>query len=100
MATGAAEMMLQCVFDRSLSMLDMDKERRPYHKNCSCALHKQKGEQPSSCVHTRSISLPKMPKQKDMTLSIAASQFSFPSSSCNNSSIRSSQHTTPGLASS
>ncbi|KAK4374881.1 hypothetical protein RND71_005558 [Anisodus tanguticus] len=97
MASGTAEIMLQCVYDGSLSMLDMDIERRPYHRNCSCALHKQKGKQPSTCVHGRNIS-PKRKKQKDMTLSIAVSKFSSPSSSCNNSPVRSVQHTTPTSA--
>ncbi|KAK4369869.1 hypothetical protein RND71_009344 [Anisodus tanguticus] len=77
MATGAAAMMLQCVFDGSLSMSDMDIERRPYHKNCSCALHKQKGEQPNTCVHSRNISFPKMQKRQDITLSIEASKFTY-----------------------
>ncbi|CAN4113144.1 unnamed protein product [Withania somnifera] len=92
MATAAAEMMLQCVFDGSLSMSDTNIERRPYHKHCSCALHKQKGENPSICVHSRNISFPKRQNRKDLTLSIAASQFSSPSSSCNNSSVMSVQH--------
>ncbi|WMV36550.1 hypothetical protein MTR67_029935 [Solanum verrucosum] len=100
MATVAAAMMLQCVFDGSLSMSDMNIERRPYHKNCSCALHKQKGDNPTTCVHSRYISFPKRRNQKDMTLSKAASQFSSPSSSCNNSFIASVQHTAPTLASS
>ncbi|OIT33328.1 PREDICTED: uncharacterized protein LOC109242703 [Nicotiana attenuata] len=100
MATVAAEIMLQCVFDGSLSMSDMDKERRPYHKNCSCALHKQKGEQPTTCVHSRNITCPKRQIQKDMSMSIAASKFSSRSSSCDNSSVRSVQHTILALASS
>ncbi|MCD7472569.1 hypothetical protein HAX54_013840 [Datura stramonium] len=99
MASGAAEIILQCVVDGSLSMLDMDIERRPYHRNCSCALHKKKGKQPNTCVHGRNIS-PKRQKQKDMTLSIAASKFSSPTSSSDNSPVRSVQHTTPDLASS
>ncbi|CAN4113145.1 unnamed protein product [Withania somnifera] len=78
MATVAAEMMLQC--------------RRPYHKNCSCSLHKQKGENPRTCVHSRNISFPKWQNRKDMTLSIAASQFSSPSSSCINSPVVSVHH--------
>ncbi|KAK4369868.1 hypothetical protein RND71_009343 [Anisodus tanguticus] len=62
MANVAAEMMLQCVFDERLSMSDMNIERRPYHKNCSCALHKQKAEQPNTCVHSRNISFPQKAK--------------------------------------
>lgn len=43
-ATGAAEMMIRCVFNGSLSMRDVDIERRPYHGNCGCALHRIKAE--------------------------------------------------------
>ncbi|KAI3781989.1 hypothetical protein L2E82_12018 [Cichorium intybus] len=49
MATGAAAIMLHCVFEGSLSMSEIDKERRPYHKNCSCALHSPKDETPTTC---------------------------------------------------
>ncbi|KAK3025807.1 hypothetical protein RJ639_040713 [Escallonia herrerae] len=42
MSTAAAEMMLHCVLGGTLSMHDMNIERRLYHKNCSCALHKSK----------------------------------------------------------
>ncbi|KAJ4709666.1 Zinc finger, SWIM-type [Melia azedarach] len=43
-AAGAGEMMLvRCAFEGSLSMHDVEIERRPYHKNCGCALHNQKG---------------------------------------------------------
>ncbi|CAA3016317.1 Hypothetical predicted protein [Olea europaea subsp. europaea] len=52
-ATGAADMMFRCVFEGSLSMCDMDIERRPYHRNCTCALHKQK----SSCSNALPRSL-------------------------------------------
>ncbi|CAN4113142.1 unnamed protein product [Withania somnifera] len=75
MSTGAAAMVLQGVFDGNLSMSDMDMERRPYHKNCSCALHKQKGEQKSTCV------FPKRQKGQDMTSSIEAYNYVSPSSS-------------------
>ncbi|KAK3033190.1 hypothetical protein RJ639_036982 [Escallonia herrerae] len=50
MWTAAAEMMLQCVYNGSLSAHDMDVERRPYHRNCSCALHKSRGAHPTACV--------------------------------------------------
>ncbi|PQP97438.1 hypothetical protein Pyn_10107 [Prunus yedoensis var. nudiflora] len=39
---GVAGMMFQCAFEGSLSMQDTEIERRPYHKNCTCALHKFK----------------------------------------------------------
>ena len=36
-------MVLGCVFNGSLSLHELNIERRPYHKNCSCALHDLKG---------------------------------------------------------
>ncbi|KAK3025806.1 hypothetical protein RJ639_040712 [Escallonia herrerae] len=45
MSTAAAEVMLQCLLGGTLLVHDMNIERRPYHKNCSCALHRKcKGE--------------------------------------------------------
>ncbi|KAJ0089998.1 hypothetical protein Patl1_14826 [Pistacia atlantica] len=38
--------MLRFATDCSLSLNDVDIERRPYHKNCGCALHKLKGVSP------------------------------------------------------
>ncbi|KAF9614440.1 hypothetical protein IFM89_018585 [Coptis chinensis] len=40
---ATAEGLLRCVFDGCLSVSDIEIERRPYHRNCSCALHKSKG---------------------------------------------------------
>ncbi|KVH88696.1 hypothetical protein Ccrd_026051 [Cynara cardunculus var. scolymus] len=59
MSTRAAGMMFHCVFEGSLSMSEMDKEQRPYHKNCNCALHKAKDETPRACVHHGKISYSK-----------------------------------------
>ena len=56
MATDAAALMLHCVFEGSLSMSEIDKERRPYHKNCSCALHRSNDEIPTACFHQQRIS--------------------------------------------
>ncbi|KVH88697.1 hypothetical protein Ccrd_026050 [Cynara cardunculus var. scolymus] len=44
---------------KSLSMSEMDKERRLYHKDCSCALHKPKDETAKACFHHGSISYSK-----------------------------------------
>jgi len=54
MANGAAEMV-------SLSTYyNMDMERRPYHRNCSCALHKLKGTDCSTCYNSKYVvSFPK-----------------------------------------
>ncbi|KAH7569138.1 hypothetical protein ACOSP7_012373 [Xanthoceras sorbifolium] len=42
MAASATEMVVRLVLDGSLSLTDMEVERRPYHRNCSCALHNLK----------------------------------------------------------
>ncbi|XP_031263958.1 uncharacterized protein LOC116122195 [Pistacia vera] len=56
MATIAVDMMLRCATDCSLSLNDFDKERRPYHKNCGCALHNLKGVCSNACSKRNSIS--------------------------------------------
>ncbi|ESR66939.1 hypothetical protein CICLE_v10010646mg [Citrus x clementina] len=76
MATNrAAEMMLQCVFNGNLSLHDMHKERRPYHRDCDCALHKLKGTVCSDayCSQKRNVSFPNNKKKQswsDCSLSI------------------------------
>ena len=73
MASKAAEMMLRCVFEGSISMHDMEKERRPYHRNCSCALHSLKGVCSNiSCPHERELSFPKKQAWRNCSLSISA----------------------------
>ncbi|KAK4757576.1 hypothetical protein SAY87_018877 [Trapa incisa] len=39
MATGAADAFLRC---GCMSGFDLGIDRRPYHRNCSCALHEKK----------------------------------------------------------
>ncbi|XVE71577.1 hypothetical protein DITRI_Ditri10aG0162500 [Diplodiscus trichospermus] len=88
MATGAAKMMLQCVLEGSLAMHDIQIERRPYHRNCGCALHNLKGVCSSACSRTRNISFPRKQACCDFSLSIASPKFSsrFPLSSLGDSS--------------
>ncbi|OMO80433.1 hypothetical protein COLO4_24095 [Corchorus olitorius] len=84
MATGAAEMILRCVYEGSIVMQDSLIERRPYHRNCGCALHKLKGVCSSACSRPRNLSFPKKHKWNDCSLSlsnsISASKFSSRSS--------------------
>nr|XP_027065419.1 uncharacterized protein LOC113691474 [Coffea arabica] len=48
MATGAAgDGILRGMFDGCISGSDLGIQRRPYHRNCSCALHKSRGH----CSH-------------------------------------------------
>ncbi|KAI6682377.1 hypothetical protein NL676_036258 [Syzygium grande] len=59
MAAIAAEALLWCVVNGSLSLNDVEIERRPYHRNCGCALHKLKGEPPTACSRHKNMSFPK-----------------------------------------
>ncbi|KAK3033180.1 hypothetical protein RJ639_036972 [Escallonia herrerae] len=74
MSTAAAEMMLQCVYNGSLSVHDTDIERRPYHRNCSCALHKSKGACPTACLQHGNFSFTKKQKWNDCSLSKTSSR--------------------------
>ncbi|PIN09384.1 hypothetical protein CDL12_18037 [Handroanthus impetiginosus] len=81
MAAGGANTMFRCVFDASLSMCDTDIERRPYHYNCKCALHKQKGKCSSIGSRQRNVSFPKREfKDKCCSVSVSASTVSARSS--------------------
>ncbi|KAK1323196.1 hypothetical protein QJS10_CPA02g01221 [Acorus calamus] len=37
---------MRCVFEGCLRIFDTEIERRPYHRNCGCALHGSRGRQP------------------------------------------------------
>ncbi|XP_047339631.1 uncharacterized protein LOC124943118 [Impatiens glandulifera] len=51
MATGVArDGLIRGFFDACISGADAGIQRRPYHKNCSCALHKSRGQ----CSHSTS----------------------------------------------
>ncbi|GMY35712.1 BEL1-like homeodomain protein 8, putative [Fagus crenata] len=80
-------MMLKCVFNGSISMHDMEIERRPYHRNCSCALHKLVNVCSNYSQH-RKISFRKKKSCSDCTLYIAASKCSSQSSLPGTSSNR------------
>ncbi|KAF9680693.1 hypothetical protein SADUNF_Sadunf06G0148100 [Salix dunnii] len=88
MASGAAEMILKCIFSGSISLSDMEIRRRPYHRNCKCALHNLKDICSDACPQQRSISFPKKQVRSDHSLSIAASRLSSPSSRADDSSMR------------
>ncbi|GMI97619.1 hypothetical protein HRI_003431200 [Hibiscus trionum] len=79
MAAGAtAETMLRSVLAGSLVMQEFEVERRPYHKNCGCALHNLKGICSSACSRARNLSFPKKNNWRniDCSLSMANPQFS------------------------
>ena len=43
MFIAASDVMFRCVFDGCISVDNMEIERRPYHRNFSCAPHKMEG---------------------------------------------------------
>ncbi|KAM7477197.1 hypothetical protein LguiB_024440 [Lonicera macranthoides] len=71
-----AEMMLQYITTGSLSVHNVEVKRRPYHKNCSCALHKLKGAYSSDCFHQKNIWFKKKNSWKECSLSLDASSLS------------------------
>ncbi|KAL3535957.1 hypothetical protein ACH5RR_004418 [Cinchona calisaya] len=72
---------------RIISMHDREIERRPYHRNCSCALHKPKGSNSKPCFHHQNVAFPEKQSGHDCSLSISFSEFSSPSSSTQNTSL-------------
>lgn len=42
-------MILQSFFDVSIPVCNMEIERRPYHRNCTCALHNLKNKNMNAC---------------------------------------------------
>ncbi|CAA3005083.1 Hypothetical predicted protein [Olea europaea subsp. europaea] len=93
MAARAANLMFQYAFEGSLSMYDMDIERRPYHRNCTCALHKQKAACSNAVSRRRNVSFPKKELwNKCSLISVSASTISSHSSYFGDSSVRSNEH--------
>ncbi|KAK6944394.1 hypothetical protein RJ641_025496 [Dillenia turbinata] len=83
MASRAADQygFLRGVYEGCISGNDTGIERRPYHKNCECALHKSR----KHCSHTMiggpNISYPIRRSWSEGCLALAASVHSSPSSS-------------------
>ncbi|PIA45667.1 hypothetical protein AQUCO_01600116v1 [Aquilegia coerulea] len=76
METGVAGALLQCVYNGSISVFDTEIERRPYHKNCSCAFHRTAKNSSNICPHRRKISVPTKQLWKECSLSIKGSHYS------------------------
>ncbi|KAJ6914385.1 hypothetical protein NC651_016605 [Populus alba x Populus x berolinensis] len=74
MATGAAEMILKCIFSGSMSLNDMEIRRRPYHRNCKCALHRSKAGSSTSFPQPRNILFPEKQTWRDCSLSLVTYQ--------------------------
>ncbi|KAL1563467.1 hypothetical protein AAHA92_05930 [Salvia divinorum] len=88
MSSAAAEMMLRCVLEGSLSMCDTDIERRPYHHDCKCALHKEKGKCSHSAPKQSNVAFPKRELGSKCSFSISHSVITSQSCSVHSSSSR------------
>ncbi|KAK2997446.1 hypothetical protein RJ639_025451 [Escallonia herrerae] len=58
----------------------MNTERRPYHRNCSCVLHKSKGALTTACLQHGNVSFPRIQKWDACSLSKTASRIPSESS--------------------
>ncbi|KAM7472971.1 hypothetical protein LguiA_011154 [Lonicera macranthoides] len=99
MATVVAKMMLGCGVDGSVSLHDVEIERRPYHRNYSCALHKSKGKFSNACSHHRNVSFTKKKSWNDCSLFVEASKLYSQSSSLSDTSFRDREDTKEALSS-
>ncbi|PSS36136.1 capsid protein [Actinidia chinensis var. chinensis] len=88
MATRAVAVMLQCIFDGSISAYNMEIKRRPYHRNCSCALHKLKLEYTNACSQNKNISFTKKRSWNETSLSVDRSNLSSPYHFVSRTSVR------------
>ncbi|GMH04599.1 hypothetical protein Nepgr_006439 [Nepenthes gracilis] len=81
-ATGAADSLLfRGVYEGSISSNHTEVQRRPYHRNCGCALHKSRGT--SRCPHgfpsiTNVVSYPIRRSRSDGCLALASSAAAAP----------------------
>ncbi|XVF88225.1 hypothetical protein PTKIN_Ptkin19aG0033000 [Pterospermum kingtungense] len=87
MATGAAaDGLFRSIYEGCISGSDIGIERRPYHRNCRCALHdRSRGNCPHAFPKTKNVSYPMRRAWSEgclaMAAAAAASCHSSPSSS-------------------
>ncbi|CAL9182297.1 unnamed protein product [Musa hybrid cultivar] len=72
MATVAGRALLQCVFDRCIAAFDTEVRRRPYHRNCGCALHRA-GQSPEGLPCNGRVSFRIHPSGGDLAASMSVS---------------------------
>uniref|UniRef100_A0A7N0RH65 Uncharacterized protein n=1 Tax=Kalanchoe fedtschenkoi TaxID=63787 RepID=A0A7N0RH65_KALFE len=72
MAAIAAQFLLRSVSNGCLTMHDTEIERRPYHRNCSCAMHKSTDMSCGGCSRKNTLLLPKNQQWKGGALSFVA----------------------------
>lgn len=86
MASGAssAEGFFRCIYEGCISGCDTAIERRPYHRNCSCALHKS-SKKKSQCSHglpkTKNVSYPIRRAWSEGSLAMVAASYASTQSS-------------------
>ncbi|KAK4775331.1 hypothetical protein SAY86_010266 [Trapa natans] len=78
MATGAADGFLRC---GCMSSFDCLIERRPYHKNCGCALHEKKNGCWSGSGKSRAVSYPIRRTWSEGSLTLMAGAQTSPATS-------------------
>uniref|UniRef100_A0A7N0VG26 Uncharacterized protein n=1 Tax=Kalanchoe fedtschenkoi TaxID=63787 RepID=A0A7N0VG26_KALFE len=74
MAAIAAQFLLQSVSNGCLTMHDTETERRPYHLNCSCAMHKSTDISSCGCSRQITVLLPRNQKWKGCALPFVAAK--------------------------
>ncbi|CAA7016852.1 unnamed protein product [Microthlaspi erraticum] len=97
---AAADGIFRCIFEGCISGLDSAIERRPYHKNCGCALHdgsrgagKTKNQRRTSCRRHGSSESISFPIRRSWSEgNIMAMNFPSSSSSSNLQSLSSSSN--------
>ncbi|KAJ0029787.1 uncharacterized protein LOC116143602 [Pistacia vera] len=87
-ATGAADGFFRCVYEGCISGGDTEIERRPYHRNCGCALHSKSNNKgrgnyicPNGLPKCKNVSYPIRRSWSEGSLVLAASNYSSPSTS-------------------
>ncbi|KAM1046500.1 uncharacterized protein LOC126614059 isoform X1 [Malus sylvestris] len=74
-AGAAADGLFRCVYEGCLSELDIGVERRPYHRNCGCALHNKSPNK--QCTHggpkSKKVSYPLRRAWSEGNLALVAS---------------------------
>ncbi|KAG4949781.1 hypothetical protein JHK82_043001 [Glycine max] len=85
---AAADGLFRPIYEGCISAYDNDVERRPYHKNCGCALHSKSRRNSRACTHKlpkcNNVSYPMRRAWSEGSLSMASattSAHSSPSSS-------------------
>ncbi|TYI48380.1 hypothetical protein E1A91_D13G244300v1 [Gossypium mustelinum] len=82
MAAGAADGIFWSLYEGCISGNEIGIERRPYHKNCRCALHdKSRGNCPLSIAKSNNVSYPMRRAWSEGCLMMTAAA----SSSCHSS---------------